>query len=494
MYRVYIAEDEPPILNNIVALIGNLDIGVEVAGTAINGRDALEDFKANEYDILLTDIKMPFVNGLELIEAVRRISPKTICIVLSGYSDFEYARTAIQLQAKDYLLKPVHPDKLTELFGKLVSELNQTQRENYTNTLNQILYGEAINQTSNDLSYYDNHLVVLINIGSFLEDVYNLSHEGTGYWNEFDETVINGLFGTDMDAYLLASKYPGERIIVLGSNREFNIDMVLPKLYKLHKHIMEDAVVVNMIYGDCLDDPQQIVSDVLSLNKKLYDKIVFGESAIFDDLEVSDQSNLHQKGIHLRGLKLTDKKSMRLIQKEISSIIKSYAGSKTRQKVLQYTLDQVMTTYFRQLGIKANDVVGTVTDYDKLDQRLFELIHNIETLSDPDGLTTSAVVVHKIALYIDNNYSAPIDYKMISQLFSYNEVYISSEFKKIRGISPGKYLTKVRIDHAKHLMEDGNNLLLKDIAEMVGYKDALYFSRVFKSVVGVSPSSYMKKN
>ncbi|WP_339249771.1 response regulator [Paenibacillus sp. FSL P2-0136] len=125
MYTAIIAEDSKPILRNIEALMRSTELPVQIAFTASNGLDALEYIKANPVDILLTDIRMPKLDGLALIGQCREVKPALKAVLISGYSDFEYTRKALNLQVFDYLLKPVEREQLAEVMQRLVAHLEE---------------------------------------------------------------------------------------------------------------------------------------------------------------------------------------------------------------------------------------------------------------------------------------------------------------------------------------------------------------------------------
>ncbi|MFC6649667.1 response regulator [Paenibacillus rhizoplanae] len=129
MYTAIIAEDSKPILRNIEALMQSMELPVRIAATASNGLDALEYIKANPVDILLTDIRMPKLDGLALIGECRLVNPALKAVLISGYSDFEYTRKALNLQVFDYLLKPVERQQLAEVMQRLVAHLEEQQEE-----------------------------------------------------------------------------------------------------------------------------------------------------------------------------------------------------------------------------------------------------------------------------------------------------------------------------------------------------------------------------
>ncbi len=128
-YGVVVAEDEILIQQNIIKKIEACEAGFTVVGKAQTGIQALELIREHNPYLLVTDIRMPVMNGLELIERAKELQPDLDTIVVSGYSDFEYAQQAIHLQVKEYLLKPVDPDKLKEILQSLAAQYHVKKKE-----------------------------------------------------------------------------------------------------------------------------------------------------------------------------------------------------------------------------------------------------------------------------------------------------------------------------------------------------------------------------
>ena len=128
MYKVLIVDDEIMIRRGLSKIIHWEEIGFEMAGAVGNAMEALELIKKTPVDVLLTDISMPEMTGLELIHQARKILPGLKAVVISGYSEFDYAREAIELKVENYILKPLDPKKITETFQKICKELDQEQR------------------------------------------------------------------------------------------------------------------------------------------------------------------------------------------------------------------------------------------------------------------------------------------------------------------------------------------------------------------------------
>ena len=129
MKKVMLVEDEEFILQGIRCIIDWEEISMTVVSMAHNGREALEMFSREPADIVVTDVEMPLMNGLELLEEIRKINPRTRCIILSGYDEFEYARTALKLDVEEYILKPVNEEQLKQALIHAAEHFDEIARE-----------------------------------------------------------------------------------------------------------------------------------------------------------------------------------------------------------------------------------------------------------------------------------------------------------------------------------------------------------------------------
>ena len=125
LYKIMLVDDEEEVRKSIINKIDWADAGFEVIGDAENGKDALEKIEQNEPDVVLTDIKMPYMDGLTMAETIRQLYPSVKIVIFSGFDEFEYAKKAIKLNVIEYILKPVNVEELTAILKKIKKNLDE---------------------------------------------------------------------------------------------------------------------------------------------------------------------------------------------------------------------------------------------------------------------------------------------------------------------------------------------------------------------------------
>ena len=160
-YSVLLADDEPPVLRYLARLIGESRQPFSVAGTAETGDEALKLTGELAPDILITDIRMPRMDGLQLLAAVKARHPEITSIIVSGYQDFEYAREGLKVGAVDYLLKPVDPKELSDLLSRIRIRLDERYREQEIRRLDAIVHGAAPDTGSSGAGFADERYTLI---------------------------------------------------------------------------------------------------------------------------------------------------------------------------------------------------------------------------------------------------------------------------------------------------------------------------------------------
>lgn len=503
-YTIMLVEDEPPILYAIKYLIETKNNDFNVIATAHNGREALKALEEQVPDIIITDIQMPFVNGLELIEAVQISYPQIKCVILTGYSDFEYARKALRMNVIDYLLKPIQLDQLNILLESLKRTLHTHRAQNEQTALNNaILFEQYAEQSLTNLSNKF-FATVIICAGHFAHETWDTDHPGRSFWDNKNLLELVQICSNQMDTWILNGFNSNERIIIVGLDAP---DQTSIKAFvsKLMQKLFVDGIPIQIIYGEPVIQINDLSHKTKKLRMALAKKIVFGASGIFRDENVTEASFVIPNNEENRLVYLAKQPNLVAFKKNFQSLLKEWESKKYMQVWIESLLEDLKNklaqAHFAEMGklssssLMDSKVISDSMSYSELFENYCSSIRNIyENTSHKFLQTSAAEIVTHMEEYLQNHFTTTISYRKFHDLFGFNETYLSQVFKQQLGITPNKYVTKLRIEKAKELMIHQPDTPLKNIAALIGYEDAFYFSRVFKETTGISPSEFMNQS
>ena len=234
------------------------------------------------------------------------------------------------------------------------------------------------------------------------------------------------------------------------------------------------------------------------LNSILTREIIFGKSNVFFEENKNPSNPIVSPDMEEKIGKIARINNYDTFRKNLKILIDEFENSKYTQISIQTVLNRLVNLVFtseKGLWVDINEIVNASNNYEELYQNICIVFkHFFESETEKHTYNLSAKqLVDKIEKYLNTNYTKNITYKVFNEMFGYNETYITNVFRKVKGISPSKYITKLRIEKAKDIITKQPDILLKNVSDMVGYDDPLYFSRVFRDMTGFSPSEYVKK-
>ncbi|MFV0504101.1 MAG: response regulator [Lachnospirales bacterium] len=499
--NILIAEDEPIILKNIAKKVKQSSCTVTVE-TAESGREALEFLQNNDFDILITDIEMPKMSGLELIEKVKSEFPKIKIIILSSHDNFEYARSALRNNIEDYLLKPISLETinnvLQKLSGKIYEEKYRQNRE--------ILYTALNNTTPVDMppNLLENGTFYLIHftIGN-LSNLFTtpvLSHENFNIWDNIDFFGFTSTLSNVQHIWVINETYAMQKFIILQVN-----DKITPEFLKL---AFKNYFCNRLNYPFFVTIYPKLISyqDIWNSAKFLREitkqqALPFMQKVLVasKDLKINVMDSHTQKENIKTLLSICNSSEYLSYVKNVVAeyINKNYSTETTSFFV--YEAFMAMPSVFQiDIGTVQDAVIKLFNDffsYKNYDEFMKHIeIHMNELLSSQTMETDLVALSTKIQKYIDNNFTHKISLNDISEHFNYTPSYINRVFKKEFNISPLQYIINLKLEYAKKLMLNSPDLNIKTIAFATGYDDARYFSRIFKNEVGLTPSQWLTEN
>ncbi len=517
MYRVLLVDDERMILDGISTIIDWENQGVVLAGTAMNGLEAMKFIEENEPDIVISDITMPGLDGIQLIEKVQENYPTIKWIYLSGYSEFEYAQKAMRFGVKHYLLKPSNETSIKQALMELVQELDEQKQKS--------IYMQEIEKKADEFSYQEQEVMfkeLLTNGVAPLSKV------------EQFQTLLQASLGDTRNVRLLLchleSPYEFQRIALL---KELIVEVLGESLFVTYTGIGNDLIVLlnNDISEDRLTmllnqvqskfkDPDKkgvaiIVSrigDISSMNEMYYSILKQVEQLFYlgtgsvisptNQLELNNNDKVLYQYDRNRIILLIKSSHYEELKVELNDFFKEIEHLRIKPSLVK--------SYFIQLylAIAKKSVRNYQEDYLTEISRLEDMktlqefkkffvevcLYIIQINEREKGSKYSAVVIRmmeEIERNLENQYLS-LQWIASEKLFM-NADYLGKLFKKEVGERFSSYVTKTRIEKAVNIIEKEDDIKVFELAERLGFGDnAQYFSQIFKRITGCTPSDLIK--
>lgn len=525
MYKVLIVDDEPSILNGLKHIINWAEHGIEIIGLASNGQEALDIIKNNKVDILITDVKMPLLDGLGIIRQINENSYNIKSIILSGHDDFKYVKEAVKLGVENYLLKPINTDELSftllttikkidsDLYKQIsIIESMSVFRENIlyrwvTNYISSQELEEKASVVGIPLSYsqYLISIIKIVNSKSFNLD--NGKKE-----NALLSFAINNIC-TEITSQVfpctIFSALNGDVIILFHGD---DIETKRPEIIKILNSIINVAnklLNTNMFasVGSLQSDYELVYKSYSDAINLLEYSLILPANTLVDYDEVQHSSITLQKKINIDFISF----NKLLLAKEEDKCVRFL--DKIYKQVREMT---GITPYFIQnmtIEILFN-ILSTINIFNDSNENIYEFenlfsniskIKNIEELVNLLKLVINQSITHLIVKdkkqnpiikqvlnYIEENFNNEISIKLLSSIFNTNAAYLGQLFKSETGDMLTNYLNKIRVEKAK-VMILNSRLKANKISEKVGYINPNYFYRIFKKITGISPTEFKNK-
>lgn len=491
MYQVFIAEDEPAALEHICTIIQNKCPNFQVVGTAEEGKSALEQLEYLRPDVLITDVKMPVMDGIFLIKRVKEKYPDILSVIISGYQEFDYAQSALHYGVCDYILKPVKPSTLQESMYMIQGRLdeyyyglrNRTIREMYLGNISDPVRFRRI---FSDDGYY----IALLRKNSLPRRF--AEFRGVEIFSIKEEQLM--VYGRDeMEAlYICPVKL-----------------MVHSSFEKFIMHILEKQKNTAAFHTLVLKERPVPAEKLPEMIRQLYQtmdyQLVIGKNQIIrdEDFDAAEKGGHKFDNSSLSRLEFLIKEHNRQdIPDEISRCFAKWSREEYTQLWTEEKVRE-MFSVFRRADLLDEPVamceyfIDEAFYYAENMQKLAEDIRQILCRNILEESRTWKIdtpeFFDKVEKYLKEHLTEPLSPQKICDVFGISQAYLSRLFRKYSTVSFSKRLTILRVEKAQQIMRDKRELYIKDIASRVGYGDQFYFSRIFRSVTGISPTEYMEE-
>lgn len=539
LYRIILVDDEEEVRKSIIHKIDWNAVGFQVVGDAENGEDALEKIELLEPDVVLTDIRMPYMDGLTLSEKIRQKYPSMKIVIFSGYDDFEYAQRAIKLNVTEYILKPVNVEELTAILkkikGNLDEEIEQKRnvtllRENYirslpilkdqflkdliSHTMDRDLVSRRMAEFGIDLEGAKKWISLAVDIEA--EDV----HEGGKLpLHEEQELIpisVTQIIETNLKPYyrhILFSFSGADRTAIAGivavdeNNTQTSLIDILGDICKDVRKILKVPVTIGIGHST-LSLNTISVSFQSAVDALGYKGIVGSGSTIYiTDVEPVSGGKLvfdkKEEADLIAAIKFGPEDK---IEEVVRSIMDKMNNAKVHtrqcqaymlsisncviQLIQQYDLDMAQIFGGAPGGNDPFAAIPQLLKRESFDQWLLPIAMKLNSAMDEGRDNATKQIIEKAKQYIMDNYQdSGLSVEQICRHLHMSPAYFSTMFKKVTGQTYVNYLTEIRLNKAVELlnMTDDKTYV---IASKVGYQEQNYFSYVFKKKFGVSPTKF----
>lgn len=503
MIHILIVDDEPLIRKSIHLMLENHYSGQNLQiAEASDGFKALEYTSSMETDIILTDIKMPGCSGLELMERLNELEYNGKIIVLSGFDDYSLVRNAMKLGATDYLLKPIVEEEFLSLmdnsFREILHRKSYLTRHQDERVIDiRKLYENQYNLDELLAEHFDlpglpspesNAILLLIDLSK--QEKIHLDYVKSTYFKQCNEYFLPHLAEKHL---MLQGESRGYWIVLLCNASEQDYYFVQPFLAgctnREQKACCSKLFVLAALqnaFGDCVNRMDHIFYNIPKLPPNQLEDFPYTKH--FDQMEETACRFSYadfSTALHDLFLQINYEK------RPVTEIKKLLLDS-------MYRIMQKNTRYIRIIGqykMSPNDVILRINDAFSLSSLQTDLLSIFQIYMEQEvssGQTSESSYLRKAKDYVNRMYDKEISLTDIAGYLNLHPNYFSALFKKDCGMTFMEYLRKVRIEKACALMKQSNRKLY-EIAEQVGYRDALQFNRAFHKETGVSPSEYLRK-
>lgn len=538
MWKIAIIDDERQVLNGMKRAIPWDELGAEWAGEAMNGEDGLEVIRRTLPDIVITDLYMPVMSGLDMMEQLRKEGFKGKIIILSGYSDFEHARQALRFQVTEYVSKPISLPTLKSILSNVLQELEEEEeRRNrqWELEFKMTLYEPFVEKEwvrsaavgTLDHAYKDStrlppsylfwqdckHVTVGIEL---------IRDERAGClsvsdWNLFRFAVSN------IACEVARKLFPDLEYAELHSTRALliihpdagNLEQLENKLKELGIRLIDSIgsylKLITRIGIGGVKDSWTSLSDSTEEAFRAMDQRALRAASSHEVYRYQENSSSEPGNVALFPVKFSYK---------LATAMKASQEVEAHQLVLEYIMEMknqegITQGYVQMLGSELWGIItyslyesGLVLDDlftndqiakeinslivpDQLASWLMDKITKICSSRQWKGSSKHRQVVEFMTSYIHEHYAEELTLAELSDKVYISRNHLSIIFKNMTGETFNNYLTRVRIEKARELLME-RNMLVYEVAERVGYKNIPYFSTLFKKITGMNPTELIK--
>lgn len=499
MLKLLVVEDEVIELNSLTKIIKNHFENDLDLYTAQNGMSAKSLIEEHDFDLILSDINLPGINGLEVIKYAVSKSPNVVTLVLTSYNYFEYAQEAIKLGVENFILKPVTPNIIVEELKKaihLISTQKYDEKELSDlaiklNEVQPVLRSNCVYSIiKNDSS--ENIRDIFILLGFLPKEGFCIIFTNDSYVKSNVNKFL--MIIEEMDYYWLQYNYYDQQVMFIFSTHKFDdfqrqsLSAMMNTYFLEKKHIGVGSLArahigFHLSYTDAIENigaglllevkedvyevSENRIIDIKEMCKTILSHIIMGEEDRIDEL-------------------------IKKFYLELTTL-----SSKEKVSRIEEFNDTLLMTFNEEFKVEPNGDRSEYTitiDHEQLEEQLLEEIQKVIlnlTLLFKEYTDSSNVLVRKALAYIKINFSKQITLNSLAEYLDVTPFYISNLLNTHIQKGFSELVTEYRIEKSKDLLKE--DIQIKEIAFSLGFQSQNYFSKVFKKMVGMTPLEYKRK-
>lgn len=543
MLKIFLAEDEVVVRETIKRMIPWEELGFELVGEAADGEMALPLLIRQQPDLLITDIKMPFMDGLTLARLAKKEIPGLKVVILSGYDDFNYAKQAIGIGVEDYLLKPITKNALIERLSEIRSryEHEKTQKEYYEKFQREMQayeknssrdFFEALVGGSMDMMEVYKRaeklgLDIVAEAYNVLIFTMNCDEDFSGQRDEYSSweaeslELLENFFAGHSSAMLFRSNIFSYGVLLKGQREtiEENTRACVDEIRKILSR-QDGRREWFLAVGQSVERLSQIQKSYHTASRAFSQRYLYDENILYYDemetmehpggqAETEDNAYLQKVDVNALNPAILQKFLSNGLQEETENFVKDYfyaIGQEPMESLVfrNYVILNVrfsVISFIKGLGCDTNEMESADTE-----EVLAESGKNMESaiayakkmisqaieIRDQNSGNKKRSILKTVVDFIDSHYmDEEISLNTVANVANVSSNHFSALFSQNMGQTFIEYLTTLRMNKAKELLRC-TGMRSSEIAGEIGYKDAHYFSYLFKKTQGMTPSDYRK--
>ncbi len=485
MFSVLLVDDEAASIRYLRNLVTSFSPSFEIAAECENGQDALAVLNERPVDVLITDVKMPIMDGIALAQEARGLYPDLHIIIVSGYAEFEYAKSALEVAAEDYLLKPLSIDQSRKVLQAVEKKLVRRRRTARKAALNSLIASGRLGENEAAVLGDLNFFAGLVRFG-------NLSPLSLGQHEPFQS---GGPLEGDPELLWVLQGRDQAEFIILAEQGPLSVDDILAAT-----GTEPSQAAYTMVIQKSYCQPKHLRKCVEEMVRYLDEKLLMGKTRVYF---VPPYDRKGYRNFSKSELLKLDFAIASGDDSQVKDTLLNWAVQWDEQEMPQRWAELAVTSIVqRSLELLQHDTVNHMEVFGEIN-RLYASAESAEDLMNgvwdivfepyveaKSKRRSSQDVYEQIVRFIEENYPENLTIDNVCSVFGISQTYLSRLFRTHGETTFNEYLTKCRIGNAKRLIEQNPDIKLSDVAFLVGYESSSYFGKVFRSSEGMTPSQY----